>query len=117
MQKDYRGMPADWLSSPESTGAAAGAGLAVWHTFKRDGKMMAITRFFSGYWFGYLGAQPLLKYLAWDETEPMRMFAASVIGLIAFIVVQAVLAEGTRKIAQKGAQAVIGKITGVKSES
>lgn len=106
----------DWFTSPESTGAAAGAGIAVWHTFKRDGKIVAITRFFSGYWFGLLGADPLLKYLKWEETEPMRMFAASGIGLVAFIFVQAFLSEGARKAVQKGAQAVIGKVTGAKAD-
>ena len=110
-------MSADWLGGPESVGAAAGAGVAVLHTFKRDGKIISLTRFISGFIFGAEGTPQALTWLGWEHSAANTLFVASGIGLAAFIVVQAVLAEGTRKMAQKGAQAVIGKVTGVKNES
>lgn len=91
-------MSADWLTGPESTGAAAGAGVAVINTLKRDITATSFVRFFTGYIFGVFGTEPALGWLGWEMTEPMRMFAASVIGLIAYVVVQIILSDNVRDI-------------------
>lgn len=101
---------------PETAGAAIGAGIATVYGWKHGGVLTSLLRFVAGSWFGAVGTEPALRYLDWEPTISNTLFVASVIGLGAFILVQAVLAEGTRKMAQKGAQAVIGKVTGVKEE-
>lgn len=91
-------MSADWLTDAESKGAALGALVAVVNTFKRDGVSLSFVRFFTGYTFGFLGADPLMEWLGWEMTEPMRLFAGSIIGLTAFVLVQIVLAERTKEL-------------------
>ena len=96
--KEYRGMSADWLTDAESKGAALGALVAVVNTFRRDGALTSFIRFFTGYAFGFLGADPLIEWLGWESTQPMKLFAGSIIGLVAFVLVQIVLAERTKEI-------------------
>jgi hypothetical protein len=113
--KDRR-VSADWLNElgPAVTGAASGAAIATAHSFKRDIILTSLLRFISGVFFGTFGTPKAIAYIGWEPTTSNTVFVASVIGLGAFIFVQAILAEGTRKMAQKGAQAVIGKVAGAK---
>ncbi len=95
-------MPDNWLTdaAQNAVGAAVGSGIATWHHFRRDGIMKSAVRFFSGFWFGIVALDKVLMWLDWESTSSNKLFAGSLIGLGAFIVVQIVLSEKTKEMAQ-----------------
>ncbi len=102
--RDYPGMSD---VDPEAIGAAVGAGIATAYGWKHSVKLTSILRFISGSWSGTFGTALALHWVGWEPTTPNRMFMASIVGLGAFIVVQAILSSHTRVAAQKALQAVI----------
>jgi hypothetical protein len=74
-------------------GAFAGSGIAAW--FKRSARWGI--QVFSGCWFGVAGAQWLVDLLKWPITADYVLFAASLMGLISYTLIELTLSPQAKR--------------------